>query len=235
MASVSIEDLSNQSADNSLRLQWRLIKKLFLRKDDFESLSALEWFIMLLFSFTKVLFPGFYIRWYFNKRGGYIIRNQAVEAYVIIKLAIILLLLFYGNPHQLWVRAIAAYFIFDLMDHILGMIFLYKVNRREVRPTRNLVLMILNVMELVGAFAILYVGTDSVAYVLGSNAHLAQPIDAYYFSLVTFTTVGYGEIVPISGTGRMLVIFEIFCSFLFIAILLANLVAKLNLHDIRHS
>lgn len=235
MPEVSIEDLSQQSADNSLKMQWRLIRKLFLRKDDFESLSALEWFIMLFFSFTKLLFPGFYIRWYFNKKGGYNLRNQAIEIYVCIKLSIIVLLLFFGNPHQIWVKLLALYFIIDLMEHILGMIFLHKVNRRRVKLTRNLVLMILNIMELVGSFALLYIGTNSVAFAVGENQHLSNPVDAYYFSLITFTTVGFGDIIPINATGRMLVILEIFSSFLFIAILLSSLVNKLNIHEETHS
>jgi hypothetical protein len=54
-----------------------------------------------------------------------------------------------------------------------------------------------------------------------------QPIDSQltYFSYVTLTTLGYGDIVPIHPTPRMLAILEALVGQLFPATLLARLVS----------
>ncbi len=49
--------------------------------------------------------------------------------------------------------------------------------------------------------------------------------DTLYYSVVTITTLGYGDILPVSGNARMLAATEAVFGQLFIAVLLAKLVA----------
>jgi len=49
--------------------------------------------------------------------------------------------------------------------------------------------------------------------------------NAYYFSFITLTTVGFGDIVPVSHTARMLAAVEATTGTLFMAVLIARLVA----------
>ena len=49
-------------------------------------------------------------------------------------------------------------------------------------------------------------------------------VDAMYFSFVTLTTLGYGDIVPTSATSKMLVAMEAIMGQLFLAVLVARLV-----------
>ena len=49
--------------------------------------------------------------------------------------------------------------------------------------------------------------------------------DLLYFSLVTLTTVGYGDVVPLSGEARMLAALEAVTGVLYIAITIAILVS----------
>jgi voltage-gated potassium channel len=60
-----------------------------------------------------------------------------------------------------------------------------------------------------------------------ANSNLGQQsleFDLVYFSLVTMTTLGYGDILPIAPTARALAAFEAMISQLYLAIIIARLV-----------
>jgi hypothetical protein len=50
-------------------------------------------------------------------------------------------------------------------------------------------------------------------------------VQLHYFSFVTLTTLGYGDITPIAPLARSLAVLEAICGALFLAILIARLVA----------
>ena len=53
---------------------------------------------------------------------------------------------------------------------------------------------------------------------------LGNSVAPLYFSLVTMTTLGYGDIVPVSQAARMMAVVEAFVGQLYIAVLVARLV-----------
>ncbi len=58
--------------------------------------------------------------------------------------------------------------------------------------------------------------------------------NAFYFSFVTLSTVGYGDITPVSKAARMLAAMEAMTGLLYVAVLIARLVALYStpkLHD----
>jgi hypothetical protein len=56
-----------------------------------------------------------------------------------------------------------------------------------------------------------------------SGPVLLQFFDFSYFSLITFSSVGYGDMVPVSIAGKLLVMMEIFLSFLVLVFGIANI------------
>lgn len=52
-----------------------------------------------------------------------------------------------------------------------------------------------------------------------------QGFDTLYFSLLTLTTVGYGDILPVSGPARMLAVMEAASGTMYMAVLIARLVS----------
>lgn len=67
-------------------------------------------------------------------------------------------------------------------------------------------------------------GFDETAFAFGSELNLwKQLFEAFYFSIVTFASIGYGDIVPVTTLAKILVIMEIGQSFLLIVFGLSNM------------
>ncbi|MDA3918627.1 MAG: potassium channel family protein [Deltaproteobacteria bacterium] len=62
-------------------------------------------------------------------------------------------------------------------------------------------------------------------FTIASEAIKASPSVLNYFSFVTITTLGYGDIAPVSVQARHLAVFEAFVGQMYVAILIARLVA----------
>ena len=105
-------------------------------------------------------------------------------------------------------------------------LFSYLRNSRSV--TRAELYTAVNIYLLLGLlWATLYLATEAFS---PGSIHLGDPGDRQtellYFSLITLSTVGYGDIVPLSGTARILTALEGVTGVLYIAITLALLVAR---------
>ena len=65
---------------------------------------------------------------------------------------------------------------------------------------------------------------DATAFVYSSTGlPLQHPFDDYYFSFVTLTTTGFGDIVPNSQVARSFVTIEAITGLFYLAILVAHL------------
>lgn len=60
---------------------------------------------------------------------------------------------------------------------------------------------------------------------LPAGVHRIAGFDAIYFSVITLTTVGYGDILPLSMPARMLAMMESLCGTLYVAVFVARLVS----------
>jgi len=64
------------------------------------------------------------------------------------------------------------------------------------------------------------------AFTTGPSADVAlDGANAFYFSFITLSTVGYGDIVPVSQVARMLAAMEAVTGTLYVAVLISRLVA----------
>jgi hypothetical protein len=64
-------------------------------------------------------------------------------------------------------------------------------------------------------FGLLYWVSDSLDFRSTSGFNTFHFLDYIYFSAVTFTTIGYGDIVPKAGTGHLIVLIESCCELIF--------------------
>jgi len=58
-----------------------------------------------------------------------------------------------------------------------------------------------------------------------NSSHSMLGFTAFYFSFITLTTVGYGDIAPVAPAARMLAIMEAMTGTLFVGMLIARLVS----------
>jgi Ion channel len=58
-----------------------------------------------------------------------------------------------------------------------------------------------------------------------ATAHSLSPFEAYYFSFITLSTVGYGDITPLTNGARTLAMTEAMTGTLYMAVLISRLVA----------
>lgn len=67
---------------------------------------------------------------------------------------------------------------------------------------------------------------DSFAFTVGpASSHSMNGFNSLYFSFVTLSTVGYGDIIPVSGVARLLAIAEATFGMFYVTLLIARLVA----------
>ena len=64
-------------------------------------------------------------------------------------------------------------------------------------------------------FGVLYWVSDSLDFRSTSGFNTFHFLDYIYFSAVTFTTIGYGDIVPKAGAGHLIVLIESCCELIF--------------------
>lgn len=64
------------------------------------------------------------------------------------------------------------------------------------------------ILMLLTGFALIYLPRLATDFKIDDAAHANQIFQAYYFSGVTFLTIGYGDILPVSNATRMIALIE---------------------------
>jgi hypothetical protein len=84
----------------------------------------------------------------------------------------------------------------------------------EIRnPVRWLLLSTINIAQIVLSFGLLF-----LVYGVQFEPQITDSTTAIYQSLITFTTLGYGEIIPVCNFGKKIVILELSYFLLFLVL-----------------
>ncbi len=139
-------------------------------------------------------------------------RSLCIDIYVPVRLAIVTLAIFIV-PDIRWLKwAITLLISWILLGTVLNplrIVFVdrYKSNWRPHTYNRSLIFLLINFAEIIVGFAYLYIHFDLVRFA-DCNNRIETGLTALYFSAVTLTTLGYGDIVPINLGGRILAAIE---------------------------
>ena len=157
---------------------------------------------------SKLLFPGIYID-YFFRNSSYQAQKVAGEVFVLFKTAMPFFMLYFQLWHHSWLYIINMYLLLETYLYIFYKIFVPEHNHQRTHK-RSLLLLFLNFFEVIGSFGVIYAAGNFL------NQPVSNWIDALYFSFVTGATVGYGELHPVTSTGKQLVILQIISTLAFL-------------------
>jgi voltage-gated potassium channel Kch len=194
---------------SSFLSEYRLIIQIWTGRypesGDILPLSPLERIVMSIFiairsiSFTHIC----------KLATNYRFASFLSEFYVILRFIILILIFFLCFHFPKWLCfTIITYCLIDGLNYRLCIIFVdrYAKDWGLRSLNRSLILLFINYAEIIVGFASLYLLSGSIGY--NKNQILSSPGEALYFSVVTITTLGYGDLKPIHSIGRWLTIIE---------------------------
>jgi hypothetical protein len=117
-------------------------------------------------------------------------------------------------------------FLAFVVAHLLGFILRAPRVNSEVLCAGISIYLLLGVIWAIAYTLVANLKPDAFAFsVPPGSSHVMAGFNAVYFSYVTLTTVGYGDIAPVSNVARMLTITESMSGTLFVGVLIARLVS----------
>ena len=169
--------------------------------NDHQDDNGIEKIVRLILSFSQLLFPGIYIKYFANKKGIEY-QDLALDLYVLLKVAFPLVILINHWQNNYVIVAIMIYVLLETVFYIPTLIFASDLFSKPRSYKRSMLLLFLNYMEVVFAFAVLY----SIGNLMNKPFfHWFEPV---YFSLVTSSSIGYGDYYPVKLMGKVLVSFQ---------------------------
>lgn len=185
---------------------------------------GIEKMLRLFLVAAQFAFPGIYIRDKYGKRG-LTYKNLAVEIYVIFKTLLPLLFLATNLYTNIFIVCITIYLLCETILYVATLIFVSDIFAKPRSYRRSVLLLYFNYLEIVLAFAVIYGGL----HLLNKNAN--SVIDFIYFSFVTSSTIGYGEIYPVTDLGKVVVCFQSIVFLIFIVLFLNFFSSKVEDKD----
>ena len=163
--------------------------------------------------------------------------TRNMDKYVLFFVFYLTMLLLFGFP---WLRynltdgaighvgdflaGFAGWRILDILTYRLYFIFVKseRIPWTDRTARRSLGFAIANMYEIIVAYAVLYL---RFGYIYGHGAPLSRPSEAFYYSLVTLSTLGYGDYSPFDFASQRIVVYELATGLVFLAIVLPGLVS----------
>lgn len=181
--------------------------------NDHQDDNGIEKVVRLFLSSSQLIFPGIYIKYLASKRGTEY-EDLAMDFYILIKVALPLLIITNSLQDQNLILGLMVYLMLETILYIPTLIFASDLFSKPRSYKRSMLLLFFNYLEMVYGFAVLYSCGNFL------NKPLLHWFDAIYFSTMTSSTIGYGELYPITTFGKFLVSLESMLVLMFVVLFL---------------
>ncbi len=181
--------------------------------NDHQDDNGIEKIVRLFLSSSQLLFPGTYIKYLASKKGSEY-EDLALDVYILLKVAFPLVIIINQWQNHSIILGIMVYVMLETILYIPTLIFASDLFSKPRSYKRSMLLLFLNYLEMVWGFAVLY-SCDNYL-----NKPFTHWFDAIYFSTVTSSTIGFGDIYPITTFGKALVSIQSLIVLLFVVLFL---------------
>ncbi|NHM07475.1 two pore domain potassium channel family protein [Flavobacterium sp. CYK-4] len=195
-------------------IQKRILNLKSIWNNDHQDDNGIEKIVRLFLSSSQLLFPGIYIKYLAAKKGEEY-QDLAMDCYILLKVTFPIVILWNHWQQELWALGLMLYVLLETVMYIPTLIFASDLISRPRSYKRSILLLFLNYMEVVFAYAVLYSHGNYL------NKPLTNTLDAVYFSIITSSSIGYGDLHPVTATGKLLVSSQALM-FLFFVVLFLN-------------
>lgn len=161
---------------------------------------GIEKLFRLFLASSQFFFLGSYIKHFLGNTVAH--KDLAVDMFVLIKVMLPFCMLYFDMLHNPILFGVMLWFMVETLLYVPMLIFASDLLSKPRSYRRSLLLVIFNLVEIILGFAVLYGRCECF------NDPMPHWFDPIYFSIVTATTIGYGDYYPISAYGKMIVSFE---------------------------
>jgi hypothetical protein len=182
--------------------------------NDHQEDNGIEKIVRLILASSQLLFPGIYIKYWASKKGVEY-QDLALDFYVLLKVIFPIVILINHWQNQEWLIWILVYVFLETVFYIPTLIFASDLFSKPRSYKRSMLLLFFNYLEIAFAYAVFY----SVGNYM--NRPFFHWFDSIYFSIVTSSSIGYGDYHPITPIGKFLVTTQALL-FLFFIVLFLN-------------
>jgi hypothetical protein len=195
-------------------IEKRILNIRSIWNNDHQDDNGIEKIFRLFLSISQLFFPGIYIK-YFACKKGYEYQDLALDFYILAKVMFPFIILINQWQHNIYIIIVMVYVLLETVLYIPTLIFASDLFSRPRSYKRSMLLLFFNYMEIVLAFAVLYSCGNYL------NKEFMHWFDAVYFSIITSSSIGYGDFYPITIFGKFLVSMQALL-FLFFVVLFLN-------------
>jgi len=211
---------------HALKSEYQLIRSIWsgnYPETDMYELSLLEKSIMSILVFIRSFSIGNLKALLPSKK----VRSQASEIYVLVWFFVLLILLVFPSDAN-WFPFVIVYRLFDSLNYRLCIVFVdrYRTGWGLRSMNRTFMLLLINYLEMIIGFAALYIYTGSIA--TEEIYKITSSWDALYFSVVTISTLGYGDFYPNCEMGQFLIVAQTLMGIVFILLVFSTVLTGIS-------
>lgn len=184
--------------------------------------SGIEKVIRLFLAFSQLIFLGVYIKTLIYKRGPRY-QDLVMDFYVLLKVIFPLVILIYQWQNNYWALYTMLYLLVETVLYVPTLIFASDYLARPSSYKRSLLLLFLNYFEIIFSYSVIYATGNYL------NRPFMHWFDAVYFSIVTSSSIGYGDFYPVTTYGKFLVSTQSLLFLFFLVIFLNFFSAKVKI------